>query len=203
MNDITLAGIVDGGIEYSHELYNEKFYRFYFSVARKSGTVDTLKCIVSQWIVGKLKENEQFEIVGEVRTRNYDDDNGKRCTEVYVFVNEILEYPGEDMNHVDIDGYICKSPIYRETPLGRKICDLLVASNRLCNKSDYLPCISWGRNAISSSILEVGEHVSVSGRLQSRIYTKKLNENECEERVAYEVSTESVKVINEKEDNEL
>ena len=123
MNDITLAGIVDGCIEYSHELYNEKFYKFYFSVARKSGTVDTLKCIVSQLIVGKLKENEQFEIVGEVRTRNYDDDNGKRCTEVYVFVNDILEYPGEDMNHVDIDGYICKSPIYRETPLGRKICD--------------------------------------------------------------------------------
>ena len=203
MNDITLAGIIDGEIEYSHELYDEKFYKFYFSVVRKSGTVDTLKCIVSQWIVGKLKENEQFEIVGEVRTRNYDDDNGKRCTEVYVFVNEILEYPGEDMNHVDIDGYICKSPIYRETPLGRKICDLLVASNRLCNKSDYLPCISWGRNAISSSILEVGEHVSVSGRLQSRIYTKKLNETEFEERVAYEVSTESVKVINEKEDNEL
>ena len=199
MNDITLAGIIDGDIEYSHELYNEKFYKFYFSVARKSGTVDTLKCIVSQWIVGKLKENEQFEIVGEVRTRNYDDDNGKRCTEVYVFVNEILEYPGEDMNHVDIDGYICKSPIYRETPLGRKICDLLVASNRLCNKSDYLPCISWGRNAISSSILEVGEHVSVSGRLQSRIYIKKLNETEFEERVACEVSTDSVKVINEKE----
>ena len=202
-NRITLAGIIDGDIEYSHELYNEKFYKFYFSVSRKSGTVDTLKCIVSKWIVRKLKESEQFEIVGEVRTRNYDDDNGKRCTEVYVFVNEILEYPGEDMNHVDIDGYICKSPIYRETPLGRKICDLLVASNRLCNKSDYLPCISWGRNAISSSILEVGEHVSVSGRLQSRIYTKKLNETEFEERVAYEVSTESVKVINEKEDNEL
>ena len=199
-NRITLAGIVDGGIEYSHELYNEKFYKFYFSVARKSGTVDKLKCIVSEWIVRKLKESEQFEIVGEVRTRNYDDDNGKRCTEVYMFVNEILEYPGEDMNHVDIDGYICKSPIYRETPLGRKICDLLVASNRLCNKSDYLPCISWGRNAISSSILEVGEHVSVSGRLQSRIYMKKLSETEFEERVAYEVSTESVKVINEKED---
>ena len=203
MNDITLAGIIDGEIEYSHELYNEKFYKFYFSVARKSCTVDTLKCIVSQLIVEKLKENEQFEIVGEVRTRNYDDDNGKRCTEVYVFVNKILEYPGEDMNHVDIDGYICKSPIYRETPLGRKICDLLVASNRLCNKSDYLPCISWGRNAISSSILEAGEHVSIYGRLQSRIYTKKLNETEFEERVAYEVSTESVKVINEKEDNEL
>lgn len=200
MNDITLAGIVDGGIEYSHELYNEKFYKFYFSVARKSGTVDTLKCIVSQWIVGKLKGNEQFEIVGEVRTRNYDDDNGKRCTEVYVFVNEILEYPGGDMNHVYIDGYICKSPIYRETPLGRKICDLLVASNRLCNKSDYLPCISWERNAIYSSILEVGEHISISGRLQSRIYMKKLSETEFEERVAYEVSTDSVKVINEKED---
>ena len=111
-----------------------------------------------------------------------------------------VEYPGEDMNNVDIDGYICKSPIYRETPLGRKICDLLVASNRLCNKSDYLPCISWGRNAISSSILEVGEHVSVSGRLQSRIYVKKLNETDFAERVAYEVSTESVKSINDKED---
>ena len=203
MNDITLAGIIDGEIEYSHELYNEKFYKFYFSVARKSGTVDTLKCIVSQWIVGKLKENEQFEIVGEVRTRDYDDESGKRRMDVYVFVNDVSEYCGRDINKVNIDGYICKEPIYRETPLGRKICDLLVASNRLCNKSDYLPCISWGRNAISSSILEVGEHVSVSGRLQSRIYTKKLSETEFEERVAYEVSTESVKVINEKEDNEL
>ena len=203
MNNITLAGIIDGNIEYSHELYNEKFYKFYFSVARKSGTVDTLKCIISQLIVGKLKENEQFEIVGEVRTRDYDDASGKRRMEVYVFVSDVSEYCGRDKNKVNIDGYICKEPVYRETPLGRKICDLLVASNRLCNKSDYLPCISWGRNAISSALFEVGEHVSISGRLQSRIYIKKLNETEFEERVAYEVSTESVKVINEKEDNEL
>ena len=101
MNDITLAGIVDGGIEYSHELYNEKFYKFYFSVARKSGTVDTLKCIVSQWIVGKLKESEQFEIVGEIRTRDYDDEIGKRRMEVYVFVNDVSEYCGRDKNKVN------------------------------------------------------------------------------------------------------
>lgn len=200
MNKITLAGIVDGDIEYSHESHGEMFYKFYFSVSRKSGAVDTLKCIVSQWIVGKLKENEAFGIVGEVRTRDYENCTGKRCVEVLVFVNEVLEYCGRDKNHLEIDGFICKKPIYREKQLGRKICDLLVASNRLCHKSDYIPCISWGRNAIASSLFEVGEHVSVKGRLQSRIYTKKLNETEIEERVAYEVSAESVKVINDKED---
>ena len=200
MNKITLAGIVDGEIEYSHESHGERFYKFYFSTARKSGSVDTLKCVVSQWMVDKLKENEAFGIVGEVRTRNHDDNNGKKCMEVFVFVNNVLEYCGADKNHLEIDGFICKEPIYRETPLGRKICDLLVASNRLCHKSDYIPCISWGRNAIASSLLEVGEHVSVKGRLQSRIYTKKLNETEIEERVAYEISAESVKVINDKED---
>lgn len=200
MNKITLAGIVDGEIEYSHESHGEKFYKFYFSTARKSGAVDTLKCIVSQWMVDKLKENEQFKIVGEVRTRNYDDNNGKRCMEVFVFVNEVLEYCGADKNHLEVDGFICKEPIYRETPLGRKICDLLVASNRLCHKSDYIPCISWGGSAIASSLLEIGEHILVQGRLQSRIYIKKLNETDFAERVAYEVSTESVKSINDKED---
>lgn len=200
MNQITLAGVIDGDIEYSHESHGEKFYKFYFSTERKSGAVDTLKCVVSKWMVYKLKENEAFGIVGEVRTRNYDDYNGKRCVEVLVFVNEVLEYCGRDKNHIEIDGFICKEPIYRETPLGRKICDLLVASNRLCSKSDYIPCISWGRSAIASSILDIGEHILVQGRLQSRIYTKKLNETEIEERVAYEVSAESVKVINEKED---
>lgn len=199
-NRITLAGIVDGEIEYSHESHGERFYKFYFSTARKSGAVDTLKCVVSQWMVDKLKENEAFGIVGEVRTRNHDDNNGKKCMEVFVFVNNVLEYCGADKNHLEIDGFICKPPIYRETPLGRKISDLLVASNRLCSKSDYIPCISWGRSAIASSILEVGEHVLVQGRFQSRIYTKKLSETEIEERVAYEVSAESVKVINDKED---
>ena len=200
MNKITLAGIVDGEIEYSHESHGERFYKFYFSAARKSGVVDTLKCVVSQCMVYKLKENEAFGIVGEVRTRNYENGTGKRCMEVSVFVNEVFEYCGIDKNHIEIDGFICKDPIYRETPLQRKICDLIVASNRLCSKSDYIPCVTWGRNAIASSLLEVGEHVYVKGRLQSRIYTKKLNETEFEERVAYEVSAESVKVINDKED---
>ena len=199
MNNITLAGIIDGDIEYSHESHGEEFYAFNFSSTRRSGFVDVLRCVVSKFMLRMIDKGNRFQIVGEVRTRNYENISGKRCTEVYVFVNEVLDYPGEDVNHVEIDGYICKAPIYRETLLKRKICEMIVASNRPTNKSDYIPCLSWGRNAIASSILGVGEHISVLGRLQSRTYTKKLNETDFVEKVAYEVSVEKVFVLDDEE----
>ena len=122
-------------------------------------------------------------IRGEIRTRNYCDENKKTHCEVYVFVKETIEYGEYDDNKVTIDGFICKTAIYRETPLGREICDLLVASNRNCRKSDYIPCIAWGRNAKRISSNGVGTKIHIDGRLQSRIYTK-----DGEDRTAYEVS---------------
>lgn len=202
MNKIRLDGKVATEPEFSHECKGEKFYKLFLEVQRKSEVVDTLPCLVPEVFLKDVEVGECVGINGEIRTRN-NHSEGKSKLEIYVFVLGVDDYEGHDINYVEIEGYVCKVPTYRETPLGREIADLTIASNRPYGKSDYIPCIAWGRNAISSSILEVGEHVSVSGRLQSRIYTKKLNETETEERVAYEVSTESVKVINEKEDNEL
>lgn len=202
MNNITLAGIIDGDIEYSHESHGEEFYAFNFSSTRRSGFVDVLRCIVSKFMLRMIDKGNRFQIVGEVRTRNYENISGKRCTEVYVFVNEVLDYPGEDVNHVEIDGYICKVPIYRETPLKRKICEMIVASNRPTNKSDYIPCIAWGRGALFASSLTVGTAIKITGRFQSRQYTKLLEDGTTEVRSAYEVSTISIREVSQEKECE-
>ena len=160
MNKIRLDGKVATEPEFSHECKGEKFYKLFLEVKRKSEVVDTLPCLVPEVFLKDVKVGECVGINGEIRTRN-NHIEGKSKLEIYVFVLGVDDYEGHDINYVELEGYVCKVPTYRETPLGRKICDLLVASNRLCSKSDYIPCISWGRNAIASSLLEVGEHVSV------------------------------------------
>ena len=204
MNKIILSGEVVGAICYSHETRDEKFYIFYLSSERQSGTKDVVPCIVSEVFLSQIENNKQckIKVVGEVRTRNAHVSSGKTRLEIFVFVKEILEYESEDENSVCIEGYICKPTSFRGTPLGREICDILVASNREHNnKSDYIPCIAWGRNAIRTSELNVGTRVKVLGRLQSREYSKRLGDETYEARTAYELSSSMVSVVEESEES--
>ena len=138
----------------------------YLQVLRKSGNADTLKCIIPEVLKDGISQFDAIEVVGEVRTRNYDRADGTRGCEVFVFVTETAEYKEQDINTTTFDGYICKEPNYRETPLGRRICDVLIASNRERNdRTDYIPCIAWDRNARRTSEMPVATKVEIVGRL--------------------------------------
>ena len=194
-NRITLAGIVNSTLEFSHEVYGEKFYKFMISVERKSGTKDVLQCLVSDAFSGNVELGSKISINGEIR--NYNQHIGEKSHSIiYVFVKEVLPYDGKDRNEVELNGFICKDTTYRETPLGRQICDFILAANRRNFKSDYVPCIAWGRNAIRASIFDIGDNVELTGRLQSREYTKKYEDGTEEVKTAYEVSVRTVNVIN-------
>ena len=194
MNKIRLAGCVTTEPTYSHECFGEKFYEFYLQVLRKSSNADTLKCIIPEVLKDGVSQLEGIEVVGEIRTRNYDRADGSRGCEVFVFVTETAEYSEEDVNEVTFDGFICKEPKYRETPLGRQICELIIASNREnSGRSDYIPCITWGRTALRVAQLNIATKVKIVGRLQSREYVKHLKDGAEETRVAYEVSAITVK----------
>ena len=199
MNKIVLAGLVTEEPTFSHEVHGEKFYRFYLSSSRQSGYCDVLMCTVPEIIKNGINEGNVVKVSGEIRTRNVHEDD-KSHLEVTVFVKEVLLYE-KDENNVELDGFICKEPVYRETPFGRQITDLIVASNRERNyKSDYIPCIAWGRNAIRTSEFDVGTRVKVSGRLQSREYNKRLGDETYEARTAYELSTSMIDVVEESEE---
>ena len=199
MNKIVLAGLVTEEPIFSHEVHGEKFYRFYLSSSRQSGNCDILVCIVPEIIKNGISEGNKVKVLGEIRTRNVHE-NGKNHLEITVFVKDVLLYE-EDENNVELDGFICKEPVYRETPFGRQITDLIVASNRERNyKSDYIPCIAWGRNAIRTSELDVGTRVKVLGRLQSREYKKKIDDETYEARTAYELSAYMIDVVEESEE---
>ena len=199
MNKIVLAGLVTEEPTFSHEVHGEKFYRFYLSSSRQSGNCDVLMCTVPEIIKNGISEGNKVKVFGEIRTRNVHEDD-KSHLEVTVFVKEVLLYE-KDENNVELDGFICKEPVYRETPFGRQITDLIVASNRERNyKSDYIPCIAWGRNAIRTSEFNVGTRVKVSGRLQSREYKKKIDDETYEVRTAYELSAYMIDVVEESEE---
>lgn len=195
MNKIKVTGFVANEPAYSHKIYGEKFYKFNLKSERLSGTTDTLPCIVSETIVGTVEWQKDIEITGEIRTRNYTDENGKRKCEISIFVESVRDYDGfHDDNEVTLTGFICKEPKYRETPLGRQICELVIASNReRSDKSDYIPSIAWGRNALRVSQMAVGAKVEVVGRFQSREYIKHLEDGTEETRVAYELSICKIK----------
>lgn len=195
MNKIKLSGVVATPITLSHEVFGEKFYNFTVISERVSGFKDVIPCIVPETYVEQVTEGEKITVIGTIRTRNVKVSEDKACCEIKVFVNEITEYDIEDCNEVFIDGFICKEPMYRETPLGRKITDMLVASNReRSNKSDYIPCVTWGRNAIRSSEMQVSNNVVLNGRLQSREYTKRYEDEKEEIKTVYEVSVAKIQV---------
>ena len=198
MNKIVLAGLVTEEPIFSHEVHGEKFYRFYLSSSRQSGYCDVLMCTVPEIIKNGINEGNMVKVLGEIRTRRVHEDD-KSHLEITVFVKEVLSYE-EDENNVELDGFICKEHTYRETPFGRQITDLMVASNREYFKSDYIPCIAWGRNAIRASEFNVGTRVKVLGRLQSREYKKKIDDGTYEARTAYELSAYMIDVVEESEE---
>ena len=189
-NRVYLQGEIVSDATFSHEVYGEGFYEFYVRVMRLSGQADVLPVTLSERLIqgGMLGKGKTLCALGQFRSYNKIE-NGKSRLMLTVFVRELIdEIPGRNPNNVLLNGYICKPPIYRTTPFNREIADVLIAVNRAYNKSDYIPCIAWGRNARFVRGLAVGERIAVSGRIQSREYQKKLSETESRTMTAYEVS---------------
>ena len=212
-NYLTLVGKVTGEKKFSHEIYGERFYIFNLSIPRLSGNADIIPITTSERLLKEdtLTEGKKLLIKGQFRSYNsYENEKNRLILTVFAKdLQEIEEEPEEEnemvrkdiiTNEVVLIGYICKKPIYRQTPFGREIADILLAVNRAYNKSDYLPCIAWGRNARFCQNLEVGAQVKLVGRVQSRAYEKKHEDGTSETRVAYEVSVGSLEVIEEKEE---
>lgn len=189
-NKVYLKGEIVTEAKFSHEMYGEGFYEMDILVKRLSGQADILPVTISERLIesGNIKVGSVLNALGQFRSYNKLID-GKSKLMLTVFVREILEEDyGLNPNSIVLSGYICKPPIYRTTPFNREIADVLIAVNRAYNKSDYIPCIAWGRNARFVKNLSVGEKVALSGRIQSREYQKKLSETEIKTMTAYEVS---------------
>jgi len=214
-NYLVLVGKVTSDKRFSHEIYGESFYVFDLEVPRLSGNEDIIPVTISERIIANFDLTIGRKVFVEGQFRSYNSyDNERNRLVLTVFAKDIREdveevEDGDDKeerpkasNEVILKGYICKKPIYRKTPFGREISDILLAVNRAYNKSDYIPCIAWGRNARFCENMPVGTEVKISGRVQSRIYEKKIDDEKVEQRVAYEVSVSSLEVIDKKESEE-
>ena len=210
-NHITLVGKVTSEKKFSHEIYGEKFYIFNLSVPRLSGNFDTIPITISERLLTDkgLPLESKMSIIGQFRSYNsYEGEKNRLVLTVFAKEVEFLEDQEADIpvgkdfvtNEVTLDGYICRKPIYRKTPFGREIADVLLAVNRSYNKSDYIPCIAWGRNAKFCETVAVGTEIKIVGRVQSRQYEKKHEDGTVENRVAYEVSVSTLEVIDKKSD---
>ncbi len=189
-NKVYVMGEIVSDATFSHEVYGEGFYEFFVKVMRLSGQADILPVTVSERLIqgAMLGKGKTICAVGQFRSYNKIE-NGKSRLMLTVFVRELLdELPANNPNSIVLSGYICKPPVYRTTPFNREIADMLIAVNRAYNKSDYIPCIAWGRNARFVKNLSVGDRIAISGRIQSREYQKKLSETEIKTMTAYEVS---------------
>jgi len=198
-NIINLKGKILSECKFDHKVYGESFYTFFIETNRLSASVDILPVTISERLINSniLQIGNYVEISGQIRSYNgFSDNKSKLILTVFVRdIKQLSEIQNKDPNQVILNGYICKKPIHRTTPLGREITDILFAVNRRYNKSDYIPCISWGRNAIFADKLNVGENLLISGRMQSRIYQKKLENGEFAEKTAYEVSISKIDVL--------
>lgn len=206
-NHLVLVGKVTSEKRFSHEIYGEKFYIFDLSVPRLSGNADMIPVTISERLltVKDLEIGSQISVDGQFRSYNsYDHEKNRLILTVFAKDIQFLENQSEELelsadmvsNEVTLDGYICKKPIYRKTPFGREISDILLAVNRAYNKSDYIPCIAWGRNARFCENIPVGTEVKIIGRVQSREYEKKHEDGTVEKKIAYEVSVSSLEVAN-------
>ena len=201
-NQVTIMGEVVSGFTFSHEVFGEGFYMVDVSVKRLSNSRDLIPVMISERLIDVTQDytGEFLMVTGQFRSYNRHEEQKNRLV-LSVFAREaefIDEEPdGAKTNTILLDGYICKLPVYRKTPLGREIADLLLAVNRPYGKSDYIPCICWGRNARFASAFRVGEHVQLIGRIQSREYMKKLADDQLEKRVAYEVSVSKLELLEE------
>lgn len=202
-NYIYTSGTVRTAPVFSHETCGEEFFVFELGSKRDSGVVDTFNVLVSNRLIDieKITAGYKIAVSGQIRSYNKREGDRKRLV-LSVFATEISFCQEElsDANNVELVGFVCKEPTYRETPNGREISDLLVAVNRQYGKSDYIPCICWGRNARYASGFSVGEHLHIKGRFQMRTYEKRISETETESRIAYELSVQSVEVIEEEEE---
>lgn len=205
-NKIELCGVIASTPELNHKNYGENFYGFRLSCSRKSTEKDMLPIIVSDRLVEikNLQVGKKISVKGQVRTFNKHISDDKRKLLIMVFARDVREIEEESEsapefnNNVKLSGYICKPPVYRVTPKGREIADVLIAVNRMYGKADYIPCITWGRNARYAGNLDVGTRIDVEGRLQSREYTKKLDDGTEEIRTAYEISVSRIEESEEK-----
>lgn len=199
-NNVELVGEIVSDFSFSHESFGEAFYFVDVAVKRLSETFDYLPLLISEHLIDVNSDciGKTIHVNGQFRSFNLHEEKKNRLI-LSVFVRELklLDEIDEDTstNHIFLDGYICKEPIYRKTPLEREITDILIAVNRSYGKTDYIPCIVWGRNARFVSRLEVGGHIQIFGRIQSREYTKKISETETENHIAYEVSASRIEVL--------
>ena len=204
-NKVFVFGEIVSDATFSHEVYGEGFYEFFVRVMRLSGQADILPVTLSERLIqnGMLAKGKNICAVGQFRSYNKLE-NGKSRLMLTVFVRELLaELPDKNPNTILLSGYICKPPVYRTTPFNREIADVLVAVNRAYNKSDYIPCIAWGRNARFVKNLTVGDRIAISGRIQSREYQKKLSETDIRTMTAYEVSVSKLAAFDSTEDFDI
>lgn len=187
-NQITLRGSLASLPQFSHENHGRRFFRFFLEVPRLSGAVDTLPVIAEESILNQadLSSGAMLTVSGQIRSHNIRSD-GRRHLLIFVFPSSIVCEDGEPINEVMLEGPLCREPTYRRTPLGREICDIMLAVPRAFQRADYLPCILWGRTALDASQCHTRDRIRINGRLQSRIYTK-VTESGSEERTAYEIS---------------
>lgn len=211
-NHLVLVGKVTSDKRFSHEIYGEKFYIFDLAVPRLSGNADIIPITVSERLlsINELKIDSKIVVEGQFRSYNsYENERNRLVLTVFAKDIKFAEDQEAEIevskdvlsNEVTLNGYICKKPIYRQTPFGREISDLLLAVNRAYNKSDYIPCIAWGRNARFCENIPVGTEVKIIGRVQSRTYEKKYEDGTVETKVAYEVSVSSLEVVNQEDDS--
>lgn len=196
-NTITLRGELVQLPQFSHENHRKRFYRFLLAVPRLSGTVDTLPVIAEESILNAmdLSGGEMLRVTGQIRSHN-SRENGIRRLLIFVFASEIVAEDGTPENNVTLSGPLCRNPTYRRTPLGREICDVMLALPRAFHRADYLPCILWGRTAQDVALCHTSDRIRIQGRLQSRTYTK-LTDDGPEERTAYEISALTAEILDE------
>ena len=181
--------------EYSHENHGRKFYRFTLEVPRLSGAVDLLPVIVEAHLIENLDPcaGGMLTVCGQIRSHNQRSD-GIRHLLIFIFASSVTVEDGEPMNNVIVEGPLCREPTLRRTPLGREICDAMLAVPRAFRRADYLPCILWGRTAQEVSVCHVRDCIRIYGRLQSRVYTK-LTQEGSQERTAYEISALTAEIL--------
>ena len=203
VNQITVRGELVALPEFSHENHGRRFYRFYLDVPRLSGNNDRLPVIISEQLLNTLDPSagEYIKVIGQVRSHNIRSANARHLL-IFIFAISAAVENGDACNDVILEGPLCKDPIYRRTPLGREICDVMLAVPRTFRRADYLPCIFWGRTAQDISACRTGDRIRMTGRLQSRTYTKR-TETGSEERIAYEISALGAEILDEPNEDGL
>lgn len=195
-NTVSISGFIDKEFEFSHKVYGENFYSTTVRVSRKSGVLDYIPIILPEIFIKEYLNadvTDKFVVVtGEFRSYNAQDENQKCHLSLFVFATKIDFFEEGEFfeNEIQLKGYLCREPVFRVTPNGREIADVMLAVNRKCNRSDYIPCIFWGRNARIVAEMQVGDKLDLYGRVQSRKYVKNYSEEVSEEKVAYEVSVQ-------------